>query len=114
MGEGPHHPALHPCPFPPIAQPAAGLVLSPAEFGRGLGKGSMSLLGNTITGVGLGVGSLASTLGRGVALLSFDDSYVRGRADRAARAAGLGGPSGVGTGVLAGARDLGRGLVQVR
>ena len=73
----------------------------------------MSLLGNTLTGVGLGVGSLASTLGRGVALLSFDDAYVRGRIDRAAREAGAGGPSGVGTGVLAGARDLGRGVIQV-
>jgi hypothetical protein len=96
-----------------FVHPAAGLVRSPAAFGRGLGIGSLSLLGNTVAGVGMGVGSLASTLGRGVALLSFDDDYVRARAGRAALAATLGGPSNIGAGLLAGAKDLGRGLVQV-
>ena len=92
---------------------------SPLEFSRALGKGSVSLLTNTVIGLGVGVSSLAASMGRGVSALAFDEDWVRGRAERAARAAASGGATGgaitgraVANSLLEGTRELGRGIAQ--
>lgn len=94
-----------------FVEPAAGIVRSPAEFGKGLTKGSKSLLTGTMVGLGLGVSSITATVGRGVATLAFDDAYVRDRAERAARGVSSR-PAHIGEGLLEGTKDLGRGIAQ--
>jgi hypothetical protein len=91
--------------------PAAGFAQSPAEFTKGLGKGTLSLMTNTVAGVGIGVSSLASSVGRGVAALTFDTRYVKDRAERAIRQAQHK-PLHLGEGLMEGTKDLGRGLAQ--
>lgn len=94
-----------------FTEPMEGMVRSPAEFGKGLASGSVSLLKGTVVGVGLGVSSITASVGRGVATLAFDDSYVRDRAERAARQQASR-PAHIGEGLIEGTKDLGRGIAQ--
>lgn len=92
-----------------FVEPAQGLVRSPAEFGRGLMRGTGSLMTHTVVGLGVGVSSLASSVSRGVATLAFDAEYIRDRAERAARHANHR-PAHLGEALLDGGREFGRGM----
>jgi vacuolar protein sorting-associated protein 13A/C len=94
-----------------FVEPAQGLVQSPAAFGRGLIKGTGSLMKNTVVGLGVGVSSLTSSVSRGVATLTFDSDYLRERAERAARRV-QNRPTHLAAGLLQGGRELGRGIAQ--
>jgi hypothetical protein len=54
---------------------------SPEELGRGLARGSKSLLSNTLRGTMNSVSTVSGTLARGMSLLSMDDDHMR-RMDR--------------------------------
>jgi len=115
-----------------FVEPAQGLVQSPLAFGRGLVRGTGSLLRHTVVGLGTGLSSISSSVGAGVAALSLDSGYLRDRATAAAARthggpggggaggyAGGGGsdaaagkPAHIGEGLLQGTRDLGRGVAQ--
>ena len=60
-------------------EPAQGLCQSPKAFGKGVAKGSKSLVKNTIYGVFNSLSKFTGTIGKGVANLSFDDEYIRKR-----------------------------------
>jgi len=82
-------------------------------FGSSLAVGSVSLLGNTVAGVGLGVSSITSSVARSLSALAFDDDFVRGRAERGATGAGgVQHYNNAALGLLAGTRELGRGIAQ--
>ena len=53
-----------------------GVILSPADFGLGLAKGSWSLLDNTFAAVFGASSKLVTSMGKGFALLSFDDDFA--------------------------------------
>jgi hypothetical protein len=77
-------------------QPAKGWVKSPKDFGRGrardkrhavvphqlwpfclgLAKGSLSLVSNTVSGLIGAASKVTDSLGKGVAVLSMDDSFI--------------------------------------
>ena len=87
------------------------LARSPLELLRGGGRGTLSLLSNTVAGVAVSVAAVTSSLGRGVESLALDAEYARERADaRGAAAAAIG--SGGGESLLDGARELGLGIAQ--
>lgn len=46
------------------------------EGGIGIGKGTASLLGNTVSGITNSVSGITDTVGTGMAMLSFDDNYM--------------------------------------
>jgi hypothetical protein len=50
------------------------LVKSPEEFGRGVVKGSVSLINKTFTGVFGAASKITGSVGKGMALLSMDDT----------------------------------------
>lgn len=56
-------------------EPYQGMVRSPEEFGRGLARGTASLLRNSISGVLEGVSKITQTVSKGLAEASFDDAY---------------------------------------
>jgi hypothetical protein len=115
-----------------FVEPAQGLVQSPLAFGRGLVRGTGSLLRHTVVGLGTGLSSISSSVGAGVAALSLDSGYLRDRATAAAArthggpggggaggyaggggsGAAAGKPAHIGEGLLQGTRDLGRGVAQ--
>lgn len=65
-----------------LVEPAQGLVKGPKEFGQGLATGTVSLVSGAVRGVGMVATSATSAVAGGVALLSFDDRYLRERAYR--------------------------------
>lgn len=60
-------------------EPAQGLVKSPEAFGRGLARGSVNLIRTTLHGIFSSASKITGNISRGVALLSFDEDYVRTR-----------------------------------
>ncbi len=54
--------------------PAEGLMQSPLAFGKGLIRGSSSLLRNSVAGLFGAFSAMTGSLGRGFALLSGDES----------------------------------------
>ena len=67
-------------------EPVRGVVAGPAAFGRGLAKGTLSLVKNSIFGV-MNVGTrITGSIGKGVAALSFDKDYLADRATDAREA----------------------------
>ena len=60
-------------------EPAQGLVRSPEEFGKGLGKGALSLVNNTAIGTFDSLTKITGAIGSGLAFLSFDDNYIAQR-----------------------------------
>lgn len=114
--------------------PMEGIVRSPAAFGRGLATGTVSLLANTVSGVGKSASKITGAAGRGLTALSGDRQFAesrrrdaRTRVDNPLEGFALGMKSfarGVGSGVagivtqpLEGGREdgiagVGRGLAQ--
>ncbi|CAN0497574.1 unnamed protein product, partial [Ectocarpus sp. 12 AP-2014] len=72
-------------------EPAEGLMKSPTAFGKGVAKGTMSLVGNTTSGVLGFTTKITRSVGGGVAALSFDDEFQRRRINRRREAGGAGG-----------------------
>eukprot|EP00753_Platysulcus_tardus_P001590 PLAT11403.1.p1 GENE.PLAT11403.1~~PLAT11403.1.p1 ORF type:complete len:1762 (+),score=844.46 PLAT11403.1:770-5287(+) len=86
--------------------PARGALKSPVAFSRGLATGTSSLVKHTLGSVGVAASSVAGSVGKGVAFLSFDDKYVAARKARMRDRK----PTGVLEGLAEGGRDLGRGI----
>eukprot|EP00736_Rhodelphis_marinus_P007126 Rmarinus@m.9219 len=88
-------------------EPAQGITKSPADFGAGLAKGSISLVKNTVYGLFNATGKLTEAVGKGLATLSMDDDYLRRRnRERVKR------PRHAGEGLVDGAEALGKGVFQ--
>ncbi len=88
-------------------EPAQGLLSSPEDFAKGLGKGTSSLL---TKGVGGALGAASKVVGsvsKGFAVLSMDDDFIsqRGKVSKAK-------PKHAGQGLLEGGKSLGTGVVK--
>jgi len=90
-------------------EPAIGLVKSPQEFGLGLAKGSLSLLKNTFTSVFGAAAKITSSIGKGVAFLSFNDEFIEEQARSSNEVSNSN--SNVATGFAKGMFSLGKGIV---
>eukprot|EP00698_Gefionella_okellyi_P001882 TRINITY_DN1171_c0_g3_i1.p1 TRINITY_DN1171_c0_g3~~TRINITY_DN1171_c0_g3_i1.p1 ORF type:complete len:4247 (+),score=1107.78 TRINITY_DN1171_c0_g3_i1:46-12786(+) len=86
-------------------EPARGAVTSPQAFGRGLAKGSLSLVKNSVFGVMNAGTRITGTIGKGVAALSFDKDYLAER-ERESRSIPTDALDGLGLGSVALARGL--------
>ncbi|KNC47426.1 vacuolar protein sorting-associated protein [Thecamonas trahens ATCC 50062] len=86
-------------------EPARGLIRSPAEFARGLGAGSASLVKNVVYGVFNTTSKVTGAVGSGLGMLSLDDEWRRNR-ERSQRAR----PAHVVAGLTSGVRDMSRGV----
>eukprot|EP01125_Pyxidicula_operculata_P010729 TRINITY_DN352_c4_g1_i1.p1 TRINITY_DN352_c4_g1~~TRINITY_DN352_c4_g1_i1.p1 ORF type:complete len:3355 (-),score=688.04 TRINITY_DN352_c4_g1_i1:19-10083(-) len=60
-------------------EPAKGIAVSPEEFVKGVGKGSLSLVKNSLFGLIGSVSKITGSLGSGVAFLSWDEDYQEQR-----------------------------------
>ncbi|GAM18638.1 hypothetical protein SAMD00019534_018130 [Acytostelium subglobosum LB1] len=90
-----------------FVEPAQGLVESPAAFGKGLAKGTTSLLKNSVYGTFNSISKITGTIGSGIATLSFDDKYLQERKAQNAKK-----PKHLGEGLAMGGIGLGKGLFQ--
>jgi len=88
-------------------EPAQGLVKSPKDFGKGLAKGTQSLIKNTIYGTFNTLTKITGTIGKGIATLSMDDEYLAARQSRSQKK-----PKHLGEGFVMGVQGLGRGLFE--
>eukprot|EP00494_Astrolonche_serrata_P024325 UN24583 len=87
-------------------EPYQGLIVSPTAFAFGLQKGALSLVRNTISSVFTSVGTVTGSVGRGIAVLSMDDDYIRKRKrDEQGK-----GPKHAGEGIAKGVTSLGKGI----
>jgi len=86
-------------------EPAKGIVTSPQAFGKGLAKGTASLVKNSVFGVFNAVSKITGTVGNGVATLSLDDDYLASRQQKSRKK-----PKHVGDGALQGVQALGQGV----
>ena len=57
-------------------EPAKGFVHGPEDFARGVAVGTMSLLKSSVYGVFNSVGQMTGSVGKSLAMLSMDDSYM--------------------------------------
>jgi hypothetical protein len=60
-------------------EPARGVVAGPGAFGRGLVKGSLSLVKNSVYGVMNAGSRITGSISKGFAALSFDQDYLNDR-----------------------------------
>ncbi|GAM28695.1 hypothetical protein SAMD00019534_118710, partial [Acytostelium subglobosum LB1] len=90
-----------------FVEPAQGLVKSPADFGKGLAKGTSSLIKNSVFGTFNTISKITGTIGSGVATLSFDDKYLQDRKAQQSKK-----PKHVGEGLAMGGIGIGKGLFQ--
>jgi hypothetical protein len=85
--------------------PAKGAVQSPAMFGIGLAKGSLSLVRGTLSGVFGTVGSITGSVSKGLAMASLDDRFIEKSAKKQQDA-----PKHAAAGLFEGGKSLGMGL----
>jgi len=86
-------------------EPVKGITVSPEEFVKGVGKGSLSLLKNSILGVFGSASKITGSLGSGFAMLSMDEEYQEKRLQKTHKQASNS-VTVVGTGLL----ELGSGI----
>ena len=87
-------------------EPAKGLgKISPKEFFLGLGKGSSSLVKNSVVGIFGTASKITGTLGKGAAQLTFDKDFVRSREKHVREK-----PKHLGDGMVLGAKEFGYGI----
>jgi len=86
-------------------EPAQGLVKSPKDFGKGLAKGTSSLVRNTFYGTFNTVAKITGTIGKGIATLSLDEEYLAERQTSSRKK-----PKHIGEGLVMGAQSFGKGL----
>lgn len=84
-------------------EPYQGLVRSPEEFAKGLGRGTASLLKNSVVGLFDGVSRITDSVGKGLAEATFDPKFQQERRDREA-------PSNALAGVATGATTVYKGF----
>lgn len=89
-------------------EPAKGITISPKEFGRGLGKGGKSFIKKTVFGLFNSASKVVGTIGTGVAMMSFDESYQRERAESKRREKPKNALFGLGYGL----KEFGEGLIK--
>ena len=89
-------------------EPARGLVESPDAFGRGLAKGSISLLKNTFSSVFNSFSKISNTFSKGAAALSLDNEFIQSHQYNTNNKATQ--PTNAVTGLLQGASGLSRGI----
>ena len=87
-------------------QPARGLVKSPQDFGRGVAKGSLSLLRNTFGGLLGAASKITGSMSKAAAFLSLDDQFAREQQQRQAAQQ----PTDAVSGVMGGVHSLGMGV----
>ncbi|KAK9871302.1 hypothetical protein WA026_011571 [Henosepilachna vigintioctopunctata] len=63
-------------------EPIQGAIQGPGEFAEGLALGVRSLFGHTVGGAAGAVSRITGAMGKGVAVLTFDDEYQRKRRDQ--------------------------------
>ena len=88
-------------------EPAQGLVKSPKDFGKGVAKGSKSLVKHSVTGLFTTFSKLSGTVSKGVASLSLDEHYMQEREEASRQQ-----PRHVGEGLVFGLKELGMGVVK--
>eukprot|EP00468_Gymnochlora_sp_CCMP2014_P003427 CAMPEP_0167746448 /NCGR_PEP_ID=MMETSP0110_2-20121227/3718_1 /TAXON_ID=629695 /ORGANISM="Gymnochlora sp., Strain CCMP2014" /LENGTH=3805 /DNA_ID=CAMNT_0007631213 /DNA_START=35 /DNA_END=11452 /DNA_ORIENTATION=- len=86
-------------------EPAMGLVSSPQDFGRGLARGTSSLLKHTVTGIFGAASKVTGKLAEGIAVLGMDEEFQR-RARLEARKP----PKHIGEGLVQGGRSIAMGI----
>jgi len=86
-------------------EPAKGITVSPLDFGKGLVKGTKSLVTKSLSGVMGTASKLTSTLTKIGEKVTFDDDYKRDRAINRQNQA-----KNIGEGIAFGVRDFGIGL----
>jgi hypothetical protein len=82
-------------------EPIRGFVTSPSEFISGIGRGSQSLVRNSIVGVVGSGSSLTETVSLAISQLSLDSDYIASRSERNRRV-----PESISQGVLWGGKEL--------
>jgi hypothetical protein len=85
-------------------EPARGLISSPEDFGKGLQKGTKSLVKKSLYGVFNSTSKITGSLGSGMTALAADDDFARQR-EHAIR------PRDATEGLTHGVKHLGRALV---
>ena len=68
-------------------EPAAGAVLGPREFVKGVGRGGRGFVAGVVHGVSSSVAGVATTVNRNLALLTLDEEYASGRTEALAKQA---------------------------
>lgn len=86
-------------------EPYLGLVRSPEDFARGLGRGTASLLRNSVAGLFGGVSKITSSVSKGLAEATFDRQYKAERHEAQRER-----PAGTMAGVAAGATTVLKGF----
>jgi hypothetical protein len=85
-------------------EPAAGMVRGPGHFVKGLGRGTESLVKNSVYGTFNAASKLTGSISSGLANLSMDKSYIHARTSRKVKDV----PTNVGAGLLLGTKQLGQ------
>ena len=93
-------------------EPYQGIVRSPQDFAKGVGRGTASLLKNSVFGLVDGISRITASVGTGLAEATFDADFQESRRrDKAARAStGSGSATNVLTGMAAGAKSIAMGV----
>ena len=89
-----------------FVEPMNGAISSPEDFGKGVAKGTGSLLTKLTRGVFGAASKTLNSVSKGVAALSFDDEFVASRQ----ASSGSGQPKHALYGVAQGAKSLGTGI----
>ncbi|XP_018574731.1 vacuolar protein sorting-associated protein 13 isoform X2 [Anoplophora glabripennis] len=63
-------------------EPFQGAIQGPGEFAEGLALGVRSLFGHTVGGAAGAVSRITGAMGKGIAVLTFDEEYQRKRRDQ--------------------------------
>jgi len=87
-------------------EPVHGMVEGPQAFGKGLAKGTYSLVRNSMFGTFNSASKVTGTVGKGLSQLSLDDDYLVERQKRKATRR----PKHIGYGLFYGVESLGEGL----
>ncbi|XP_054161337.1 intermembrane lipid transfer protein Vps13-like [Oppia nitens] len=70
-------------------EPFQGIIQGPGEFAEGISIGVKSLASNVVGGAAGALGSITSTIGEGVSVLTMDDKFRQERRTRLNRKAGF-------------------------
>lgn len=88
-------------------EPASSITKSPEEFSRGLARGSLSMLTHSIHGTFNTASKITGTIGKGLSVLTLDESYVKQRERSQTRKA-----RGVREGLMDGTEALAKGVFE--
>uniref|UniRef100_A0A8W8NLW4 Intermembrane lipid transfer protein VPS13-like C-terminal domain-containing protein n=1 Tax=Magallana gigas TaxID=29159 RepID=A0A8W8NLW4_MAGGI len=89
-------------------EPYQGAIQGPGEFVEGLALGVRSFVGHTVVGTAGALHRISGSVGKGLAILTFDDEYQKKRQEGLNKK-----PANIGEGLLRGMKGIGKGLVGV-